>query len=135
MTIRKKRNRMNDVPASSMSDIAFLLTVFFILSTSFALNKGLMTTLSGEGQGEATYRKQQILSIVLDKNGGITVNGKAVAQNRLSYALRTLVRERNRIVVIRVARGCRYKHVVGTIGTVQGMGIDKMAIRPLEETP
>jgi len=41
MNVSRKRKNLGGIPTSSMSDIAFLLLVFFLSTTKFDIKKGL----------------------------------------------------------------------------------------------
>ena len=41
MELRRKRKDLGGIPTASMSDVAFLLLVFFLSTTKFDIKKGL----------------------------------------------------------------------------------------------
>lgn len=45
MILRKREARAAEIPTASMADIAFLLIIFFMLTTVFATEKGLQIRL------------------------------------------------------------------------------------------
>jgi biopolymer transport protein ExbD len=55
--LRRKRRDMGGIPTSSMSDVAFLLLVFFLSTTKFDVKKGLGINLPAASTGEATKVK------------------------------------------------------------------------------
>ena len=69
----KKKSKVSDkVPSSSMADIAFLLLIFFLVTTTFPKDKGLAIVLPEEG-GEVAVSSQNILHIIIQPNGLVEV--------------------------------------------------------------
>jgi biopolymer transport protein ExbD len=68
-----------EVNAGSMADIAFLLLIFFLVSTTIPNDQGIIRKLPNKCQEppciEETYERN-ILRIALNKNGELLVNNK-----------------------------------------------------------
>ena len=48
--INKQRRPMQEINSSSMADIAFLLLIFFLVTTTIDIDKGLGLVLPAEGE-------------------------------------------------------------------------------------
>ena len=46
----KRRFKGGEIPTSSMADIAFLLLIFFLVTTTIDIDKGLGLVLPAEGE-------------------------------------------------------------------------------------
>ena len=55
----KRRFKGGNIPTSSMADIAFLLLIFFLVTTTIDMDKGLGMVLPAEGE-EIEIRKRTI---------------------------------------------------------------------------
>ncbi|MBN1150519.1 biopolymer transporter ExbD [candidate division WOR-3 bacterium] len=67
MAFRKKVSREAEIPTSSMSDIAFLLLVFFLVTTHFQRDTGIVTKLPPSGETQEA-QENIVLSIVVPED-------------------------------------------------------------------
>lgn len=77
MRLRKARRVAPTVPLASMGDIAFLLTIFFILTSNFA--KDDTRKIKPPSARELAQMENQNVSVSIDADGGIFFNGRPVA--------------------------------------------------------
>ena len=50
MLLEKRKKHPNEIPTSSLADIAFLLLVFFLVTTTIDMDKGLSLVLPAPGE-------------------------------------------------------------------------------------
>ena len=55
MALRERKARVGAIPEGGMADIAFLLLVFFLVTTTIDMDKGLGIILPAEGQEAVSY--------------------------------------------------------------------------------
>ena len=81
MAVLKKKNSgvSDEIPTSSMADIAFLLLIFFLVTTVFPKDKGLSIVLPEPGE-EAQVSQKNILHLLIQPNGTVVVK-RGEAQN------------------------------------------------------
>ena len=60
---KKRRFKGSEIPTSSMADIAFLLLVFFLVTTTIDTDKGLGIILPPPGEVEIEIKKKNILNL------------------------------------------------------------------------
>lgn len=71
--LNNKKSRVSDeIPTSSMADIAFLLLIFFLVTTVFPKDKGLSLVLPEPGE-EAQVSQKNILHLIIEPNGTVRV--------------------------------------------------------------
>ena len=63
MALRERKARVGAIPEGGMADIAFLLLVFFLVTTTIDMDKGLGIILPAEGQ-ELEINKKNILKVL-----------------------------------------------------------------------
>ena len=61
---KNRRFKGGEIPTSSMADIAFLLLIFFLVTTTIDTDKGLGIILPPPGDMEIEIRKENILKFI-----------------------------------------------------------------------
>lgn len=77
-----KKNRMaNEINAGSMADIAFLLLIFFLVTTTIAEDKGVLVKLpqwSEEPPPELTINTRNVYSVLVNAQNQLLVRGEVM---------------------------------------------------------
>jgi biopolymer transport protein ExbD len=73
--IEKKRRDLQEINSSSMADIAFLLLVFFLVTTTISMDKGISLVLPSEGN-EMEVNKSNIVNILVNETGKVLLDDK-----------------------------------------------------------
>ena len=69
----KKKSKVSDeVPSASMADIAFLLLIFFLVTTTFPKDKGLAIVLPEQGE-DVQVSQRNILHMIIMPNGIVEI--------------------------------------------------------------
>jgi biopolymer transport protein ExbD len=79
MKFRKKKRTPPEIPLSSTADVAFLLLVFFIATTVFAIDEGLPLILPPKGSEVVKVSAKNVSRIVAHENGSVTIDKQPVA--------------------------------------------------------
>ena len=87
MAKQKRRFKGGEIPTSSMADIAFLLLIFFLVTTTIDMDKGLGMVLPAEGE-EMEINKKNILNCLINSTGNVLLGGEAVDIKNLAKAVR-----------------------------------------------
>ena len=81
MITKQKKEREADIPSSSIADIAFLLLVFFMVTTTIESQKGMFQKLA---ENNAAPKEVTILTkIMINENGIILIDGRLVSKEDL----------------------------------------------------
>ena len=84
----KKKRSVGELNASSMADIAFLLLVFFLVTTSMSTDKGLARRLpppvpKDQINENIEMNKRNVLQILVNSNNDLMVNGEVLEVSKL----------------------------------------------------
>ena len=71
---------MQEINSSSMADIAFLLLVFFLVTTTISMDKGISLVLPSEGN-ELEVNRKNIVNILMNESGKVLLDDKPTKVN------------------------------------------------------
>ncbi len=95
---RKRRFKGGNIPTSSMADIAFLLLIFFLVTTTIDMDKGLGIILPAEGQ-ELEINKKNILNCLISSSGNVLLGGDPVPIKDIHRRVKEEIRKNDKLIV------------------------------------
>ena len=98
MALRERKARVGAIPEGGMADIAFLLLVFFLVTTTIDMDKGIGIILPAEGQ-EIEINKKNILNLLISSSGSVLLGGEAVAINQVDDRVKEEIRKNNKLII------------------------------------
>ena len=140
MLLKKKKKRSVEVQTSSMADIAFLLLIFFLVTTTMDMDKGIPMILPERG-GEAKINPKNIAKILVNASGDILFEGDLVTNAELMELLEAKLKERGidsegrpkLIVSIKTDRETEYERYITVLDIVKEAGATKISIAEPEK--
>jgi biopolymer transport protein ExbD len=128
MRFLKKSEEDYSMNLPSMTDIIFLLLIFFMVATVLKdSTRRLDVQLPEVRSGQASEAHR--LTIEMAADGAIAVNGDLVTQEQLERQLQPIgVGEEQRSVVIKADKRLAYGKVIEVMGLCQGVGIADIAV-------
>ena len=87
------------IPTASMADIAFLLLIFFMVSTTFVRYRGLPVELPEAEKIQRIETRRNLVYIWITKDGKICVNDMLADLNSLEDMMSRRMRENPRTIV------------------------------------
>jgi len=110
---KRKSKAASEIPSSSLADMAFLLLIFFMVSTTFRKEKDRDVVIP---EASATQKLDQprkdILHVFVERDGGVYINDDRVPMEQVSNVVGPLYAENQAlIVVIRSDEDVQYQWV------------------------
>lgn len=122
MQLKKKNKSKPEIPASAMSDIAFLLLIFFMTTTVFNVDKGPQINLPAAEEVEKTKRKDTI-ALYIDANGNVNVDGRYIALEYLPEVIVDEVASNPSLkIILKTDRAAEYGAVMAVFQKLQDAG-------------
>jgi biopolymer transport protein ExbD len=139
MAILRRKNRAGgDIPTSSMADIAFLLLIFFLVTTVFDEERGLPIVLP-EPAEEVEVSQKNILHLVIGPDGIVEVRrGESPQVQRVRHTeVRNIWRfevgqNPNLIAAVKTHPDASYRHMVNVLDELQSAGAERISLQLLE---
>jgi biopolymer transport protein ExbD len=112
--MRLKRETVSDeIPTASMADIAFLLIIYFMVTTTFAATRGLDFSLPQEEDTPPMVEKEEAVLIEIQMGGALLVDQKPMQLSEiLEYLKPKLERNPKKPVIIRPQQTAEYGYMV-----------------------
>jgi len=98
LELRRKAGSGARIPTSSMADIAFLLIVFFMVTTIFKLEQGLPITLPRSIAGDKIPR-ERIAHIWIDRQGTISIDDLVIGVYDIEPLVTAKLRENPALII------------------------------------
>jgi biopolymer transport protein ExbD len=141
MAMIRKQSKVEDrIPTSSMADIAFLLLVFFLVTTVFDEEIGLQVVLPERGpEAETEVNPKNLLFFLIQPDGSVIVRrGESPAEQRITTRqVEGLMRQElagnaNIIGVVQTSPQARYESMVQVLDGIQSAGATRFSLQLLE---
>ncbi len=137
--LNNKKSKVSDeVPTSSMADIAFLLLIFFLVTTVFPKDSGLAVVLP-ESAEEVAVSQRNILHLSVLPNGLVDVKRgestqiQQVRANDVEAIWRQGVTENpNLIAAVKTHPNAPYRFMVDVLDALQSAGAERISLQLLE---
>jgi biopolymer transport protein ExbD len=131
--IKQRKLRTNArIPTSSMADVAFLLLIFFLVTTKFDVKQGLGLVLpphAEAGGKKVKIKKENMTKIKVNKRGEIAVDERLVSVGELKTIVREKITENPKVVfVLEGDRKCKYNMMVRTLDQLLAAGAKTVSL-------
>jgi biopolymer transport protein ExbD len=137
--LNNKKSRVSDeIPTSSMADIAFLLLIFFLVTTVFPKDKGLAIVLPEEGEDVAVSQKN-IIHLIVQPNGMVEVKrgeSQQVQQMRAAEIegvwRQEVAGNPNLIAAVKTHPDAPYRYMVDVLDALHSANAERISLQILE---
>ena len=141
MITEKKKKRESVIPTASMADIAFLLLVFFLVTTTIDMDKGINLTLPEKGGQQVKIKKGNIANLLVNAAGQVILDDKPIEIAQIREVIKQKIEDKGYdkegkpilIVSIKTARETNYNAYIQVLDQVKLAGATKISIAEPEE--
>ena len=99
MLLGKKKDRDVEIPSASLSDIVFLLLIFFLVTTSIDTEKGLDLVLPPIDSEEIKINPKNITNLLINASGQALLDGEVIEIREISRIIREKILENELLIV------------------------------------
>jgi biopolymer transport protein ExbD len=131
--LRKKRLfEHRPIESVSIGDIAFLLLIFFIVTSSFILREGIFFSLPSRNSATVKLLDDQVAEVE-PVGEGFRYRGKLMARNDFVKEMQSFIaKDAKRVLIIAMGSRVKYDRMVDTLSVARETGIRRVSIKNLE---
>jgi biopolymer transport protein ExbD len=133
---KKKKTMIGEITMASTSDVAFLLLIFFIVTTIFAAEQGLTLVLPGKQKEQNDVVKvaeKNIATIFVHADNAITLDNKPIVVNHIEYAIKDrLVSNPKLVVLLKVHPDADYGRMIACLDELRLANANKVSLKTAE---
>ena len=131
--MKKRKKGEAEIPSSSMADIAFLLLIFFLVSTVIDVDTGIGLTLPeySEDIEFAPISKERLANVLINEQGDVLLNKEVISIPQIRENLKArieskigLPKNKKLIVSVKVDRQTNYNLYIQALDAVKGAYFD-----------
>ncbi len=126
--LKAKRRDLQEINSSSMADIAFLLLVFFLVTTTISMDKGISLVLPAEGN-ELEVNKKNIVNILVNESGKVLIDDQPILIKNMSKSIEKLISKNpNLIFSVQTHPLTKYQIYIKVLGQFKAANASKISI-------
>ncbi len=135
MAIKKRRDKAEiEIPSASLPDIVFQLLIFFLVTTTIDVDKGLDLVLPPIGENIEIQQKN-ITNLLINDVGQILIDEEIVPVEEVDNIIRDKILENDKLIVsVKTARKTKYDIYVRVIDQLKRAGATRISIAEPEES-
>ena len=136
--LKRRATRQAEIPTSSMADIAFLLLIFFLVTTTIDVDSGIYMQLPPKLDTETTppeIQQRNLLNVLVSAAGDVLIDGEFMQINQIrDVVVRHVTNEGQlpnysvnpdlAIVSFKTERGTRYETYIDVLDEIKGAYLD-----------
>lgn len=138
--LNQKKSKVSDeIPTASMADIAFLLLIFFLVTTVFPKDKGLSVVLPEQGE-TVQVSQRNILHIIVHPNGIVDLKrGESTAIQQVrpddleAIWRQDVAQNPNLIAAVKTYPDAPHRYMIDVLDALQTAGAERISLQLYEE--
>lgn len=129
MELNRREKSNPEIPTSSMADIAFLLIVFFLVTTTMNQDKGIGMQLPPAGESKK-IQKKNICNIWVNAAGAILINlEEEIPLTQLRNNIEQRLFENDKLIIsLKADEETAYEDFIAVLDEVKLAGADKISL-------
>jgi len=131
MLFNKSSRQKAEINGSSMADIAFLLLIFFLVTTTINVDTGIGLVLSPPTDEKTDIRERNLMNILVNAEGLVSMDDKQVSINQINPILKNFITNNGKeahlsespqkaVISLKTQRETPYKIYIDMLDEVMG---------------
>ncbi len=131
--ITRRSNATSEMSFSTISDIAFLLIIFFMVTSSFIAAEGFHLILPDSSKRPVITSRDRVLILTVKKTGEVFSDNRKMKNEEISgYLERVFLKNRKKSVLLQTEEMAPYGRVVEIIEMVKSTGFTALSLKMMQ---
>jgi len=128
MVVEKKKERSSEIPTSSLADIAFLLLIFFLVTTTIDVDKGIGLVLPPQGEAKEISKKN-IANLLINEEGKVMLDDQITDIPMLKNIIKEKITQNpNLIISVKTDENTKYRYYIQVLDQLKQANAKKISI-------
>ena len=128
MVVEKKKERTSEIPTSSLADIAFLLLVFFLVTTTIDVDKGIGLVLPPKGEAKEISKKN-IANLLINAEGKVMLDDQITEIPMIKNIVKEKIQQNpNLIISVKTEETTKYRYYIQVLDQLKQANAKKISI-------
>jgi biopolymer transport protein ExbD len=124
-----RRQMPVEIPTASMADVAFLLIIFFLVTSLYSVTRGIQFSLPKHDEAALTAEPEAATLIEIASDGSLMVDNRAMRLEELQgYVAPRLERNPERSVILQTAMEAPYEAMTDVFDELRQVGVRNLVI-------
>ena len=126
--LKHKKKTLQDIPSSSMADIAFLLLVFFLITTTISMDKGIGLVLPAIGE-VLEVNPKNITKVLVNAAGQVLLDEQPIPMNQLRGKIQTMIARNDKLIVsVKTSPQTKHQTYLDVLDQLKAAGATRISI-------
>lgn len=128
MLVEKKKSMKTSIPTATLPDVAFLLLLFFLVTTTIDVDKGIGLVLPPKGETKEVPKKN-IVNVLVAADGRVMVENEVTDISMIKTLIqRKMMENPNLIVSVKTDAKTAYRDYVRVLDQLKQANAKKISI-------
>ncbi|NOZ62678.1 MAG: biopolymer transporter ExbD [Calditrichaeota bacterium] len=133
MMVEKRKKKPTEIPSSSLADIAFLLLIFFLVTTTIDVDKGIGLVLPPKGETKEVSKKN-IISLLVNAEGKVMLGDQVVDIPMIKSIIRRKLAENDKLIVsVKTDANTKYRYYIQVLDQLKQANATRISIAEPEQ--
>jgi biopolymer transport protein ExbD len=124
-----RRRMPAEIPTASMADVAFLLIIFFLVTSLYSVTRGIQFSLPQHDEAALTAEPEAATLIEIASDGALTVDNRPMRLDEIQgYVAPRLARNPERSVILQTAMEAPYEAMTDVFDELRQVGVRNLVI-------
>lgn len=126
--VKKRKNRNAEIPTASLADIAFLILIFFLATTTIDVDKGLGLTLPAKGETK-DIKQKNIVNLLINQTGEVLLDNEQLDVRSLKQVIQQKLLENPLLIIsVKATPETEYRVYVEVMDQIKQSGATRISL-------